>query len=211
MDPIKKKLDKHEELVRAIVEGRSRFHEVSGDLSAEDAAEVRRQALEEMKGVSLEATGSFTLDADRASRRHCENFIGAIQIPVGITGPLSVRGERVDADEEIYVPLATTEGALVASVNRGCRAIREAGGAVVRVEDVGMTRAPAFRTSGVEQTREFLQWVKDNEEEIRAVTEGTSRYLRLLDIRPQSFGSSIYLRFRFESGEAMGMNMATIA
>lgn len=211
MDPIKKKLDKYEELVRAIVEGRSRFHEVSSDLSAEDAAKVRRQALEELQGVSLEATGSFTLDADRASRRHCENFIGAIQIPVGITGPLSVRGESVDQDEEIYVPLATTEGALVASVNRGCRAIHEAGGAVVRVEDVGMTRAPAFRTSGVEQTREFLQWVKDNEEEIRRVTEGTSRYLRLIDIRPQSFGSSIYLRFRFESGEAMGMNMATIA
>jgi hydroxymethylglutaryl-CoA reductase (NADPH) len=211
MDPIKKKLDKHEELVRAIVEGRSRFHDVSSDLSAEDAAEVRRQALEEIKGVSLKATGSFTLDADRASRRHCENFIGAIQIPVGISGPLTVRGERVDEDEEIYVPLATTEGALVASVNRGCRAIREAGGAVVRVEDVGMTRAPAFRTSGIEQTREFLQWVKDNEAEIRSVTEGTSRYLRLLDIRPQSFGSSVYLRFRFESGEAMGMNMATIA
>jgi hydroxymethylglutaryl-CoA reductase (NADPH) len=211
MDPIKKKLDKHGELVRAIVEGRARFHEVSSDLSAEDAAGVRRQALEELKGVSLETTGSFTLDADRASRRHCENFIGAAQIPVGITGPMSVRGESVDKDEEIYVPLATTEGALVASVNRGCRAIREAGGAVVRVEDVGMTRAPAFRTSGVEQTREFLQWVKDNEEEIRTVTEGTSRYLRLIDIRPQSFGSSIYLRFRFESGEAMGMNMATIA
>ena len=211
MDPIKKKLDKHEELVRAIVEGRSRFHDVSSDLSAEDAAEVRRLALEEIKGISLKATASFTLDADRASRRHCENFIGAIQIPVGITGPLTVRGEYVDGDEEIYVPLATTEGALVASVNRGCRAIREAGGAVVRVEDVGMTRAPAFRTSGVEQTREFLQWVKDNEEEIRSVTEGTSRYLRLLDIRPQSFGSSVYLRFRFETGEAMGMNMATIA
>jgi hydroxymethylglutaryl-CoA reductase (NADPH) len=184
---------------------------VSSDLSSEDAAEVRRQALEEIKGVSLKATGSFTLDADRASRRHCENFIGAIQVPVGITGPLTIRGERVDEDEEIYVPLATTEGALVASVNRGCRAIREAGGAVVRVEDVGMTRAPAFRTSGVEQTRVFLQWVKDNEEEIRSVTEGTSRYLRLLDIRPQSFGSSVYLRFRFDSGEAMGMNMATIA
>ena len=56
MDPIKKKLDKHEELVRAIVEGRSRFHDVSSDLSAEDAAEVRRRALEEIKRVSLKAT-----------------------------------------------------------------------------------------------------------------------------------------------------------
>ena len=61
------------------------------------------------------------------------------------------------------MPMATTEGALLASVNRGCRAISAAGGAVVRVEDVGMTRAPAFRTSGAEQTQEFLGWVVENQ------------------------------------------------
>ena len=107
--------------------------------------------------------------------------------------------------------MATTEGALVASVNRGCRAIRDAGGAVTRVEDVGITRAPAFRTEGIEETQRFLGWVRHHEEEIRQVCEATSGYLKLMEIKPQTLGSSIYLRFRFETGDAMGMYMATIA
>ena len=128
------------------------------------------------------------------------------QVPVGVAGPLLVRGDYVDG--EVYVPLATTEGALIASINRGCAAIRDAGGATVYVEDVGMTRAPVFRSSGISQTRDFLQWVSDNEEEIRSVAEDTSRFLQLVDIRPYAFGTTIFLRFRFHSGDAMGMNMA---
>ena len=211
MDPIKKKTGKKDQLVREIVDGGRRLHELPPDLPAERAAEIRRQAITELKGVELKHTANFSLDASRASSRHCENFIGVAQVPVGISGPLTVRGERVDPGEEIYVPLATTEGALVASVNRGCRALRESGGAIVRVDDVGMTRAPVFRASGIEQAREFLDWVSTNEPQIRELTESTSRFLRLVDIRSQTLGRSIYLRFRFESGDAMGMNMATIA
>jgi hydroxymethylglutaryl-CoA reductase (NADPH) len=200
-----------EELIRAIAEGRRRLHEVVPGLSADEAAEVRRRALELKAGSTLTAIGSYALDARRASSLHCENFIGAAQIPLGVCGPLVIRGEHVLPDEELYVPLATTEGALVASINRGCRAARDAGGVVVRVDDVGMTRAPVFRSSGIEETRRFLAWVDEHEEEIRRVAESTSRHLRLLEVRSQAFGSSIYLRFRFESGDAMGMNMATIA
>jgi hydroxymethylglutaryl-CoA reductase (NADPH) len=200
-----------EALVDDIVDGRRRLHQLSGELSAEEQAEVRRRALERMKSAALEHIGHFSLDAERAASRHCENFIGIAQIPLGITGPIRVRGEHVDPEEEIYVPLATTEGALIASTNRGCRAIREAGGAVVRVDDIGMTRAPVFRTSGIAETRDFIRWVAEHENEIRDVVEGTSRFLKLQAVRPQAFGSSIYLRFRFASGDAMGMNMATIA
>ena len=201
----------HEDLVREIVEGRRRLHELPEDLPPEVAADVRRRAMVELSGVQLDTIGRYTLDATRVSTRHCENFIGVTQIPVGVTGPLKIRGQWVDESEDIYVPMATTEGALVASVNRGCRALYEAGGAVVRVEDVGITRAPAFRTSGIEETQTFLQWVRDNEDEIRRVCEATSGHLRLLDIKSQTFGSSLYLRFRFATGDAMGMNMATIA
>lgn len=201
----------HAQLVQEIVSGRRGLHELPRDLPAEVAATIRRQALVELTGAELSEVASFSLDATRASTRHCENFVGATQIPLGVAGPLRLKGQYVSGDEDIYVPLATTEGALLASVNRGCRAIRAAGGAVVRVEDVGMTRAPAFRTSGIEETRRFLDWVGDHEEEIRGVCEATSGHLRLLDIKPQTFGSSIYLRFRFETGDAMGMNMATIA
>ncbi len=200
-----------ERLIDELVSGERRLHELPVELPASEAARIRRIALERKLGVSLARFGEYTLDAARAASRHCENFIGAAQIPVGITGPLSVRGQYVAPDEDLYIPLATTEGALIASTNRGCRAIREAGGAVVRVEDVGMTRAPVFRSSGIEDTQRFLRWVDDNEDRIREVTQSTSNHLKLLDIRSQVFGSSIYLRFRFSTGDAMGMNMATVA
>lgn len=211
MDPVQRDGEAHDDLVREVVSGRRRLHELPADLDPELAAAIRRRAVSELVGVELTDIGHFTLDAARASQRHCENFIGVTQVPLGISGPLKIRGEQVSPEEEIYVPLATTEGALVASVNRGCRVIRAGGGAVVRVEEVGMTRAPAFRTSGIEETKAFLQWVFEHEDEIRRVCEATSGHLKLLDIKPQSFGSSIYLRFRFETGDAMGMNMATIA
>lgn len=198
-------------LLDELIAGKRQLHELPSNLPADEAARLRRAALESMRGVTLARTGDYTLDAARAASRHCENFIGAAQIPVGITGPLSVNGRYVSREEELYVPLATTEGALIASTNRGCRAIREAGGAVVRVEDVGMTRAPVFRSSGIDDTRRFLDWVKENEDRIREVTESTSNHLELLDIRSQVFGSSVYLRFRFSTGDAMGMNMATVA
>ncbi|HJO02773.1 MAG TPA: hydroxymethylglutaryl-CoA reductase (NADPH) [Acidobacteriota bacterium] len=196
-------------LVLEIVQGTRRFHQLPPDLNADDAAAVRRQALERLTGAALTNIGKYSFDASRVADSHCENMIGVAQVPIGVAGPLLVRGDHVD--EEVYVPLATTEGALVASINRGCSAIRAAGGATVYVEDVGMTRAPVFRSSGLRQTRDFLRWVSDSEEEIRTVAEGTSRFLQLVDIRPYAFGTTIFLRFRFRSGDAMGMNMATIA
>jgi hydroxymethylglutaryl-CoA reductase (NADPH) len=202
---------KERRLVDEIVARRRGLHALPKSLPAVVAARIRREALTRLRGVKLEALGSFTLDAERAAARHCENFIGAAQIPVGVIGPLTIRGRWVREDEEIFVPLATTEGALLASANRGCRAIREAGGARVDVEDVGMTRAPVFKTGGIEETKRFLSWVRENEDRIRAIMENTSSYLKLLDVRPQTFGTSIYLRFRFSSGDAMGMNMATVA
>ncbi len=198
-----------DELIRSLASGERRFHELPKDLAPAEAAEIRRLALAELTRTPLDNIAHHSLDVTRASRRHCENFIGVAQIPMGICGPLRVRGNHVDGD--VYVPLATTEAALVASTNRGCSAIREAGGAVVRVEDVGMTRAPVFRTSGIVQTQSFLRWIQDHYDDVRRVTEATSSHLRLLEVRPFAFGTTVFLRFRFDSGDAMGMNMATIA
>src|SRR5688500_7506128 len=184
-----------DDLVRSLIEGERRFHELPKDLPAAEAAEIRRLALGEMTQTPLSNIGHHSLDVQRASHRNCENFIGVAQIPMGVVGPLRVRGQYADGD--VWVPLATTEAALVASTNRGCAALREAGGAVVRVEDVGRTRAPVFRTSGIVQTQQFLQWIQDHTEEIRQLTEETSRYLRLLDVRPFAFGTTVFLRFRF--------------
>ncbi|MGH9362973.1 MAG: 3-hydroxy-3-methylglutaryl-CoA reductase, partial [Thermoanaerobaculia bacterium] len=204
VDPAPPSRHVREELVRSLVTGERRFHELPRDLPADEAAEVRRLALAEMTQAELKHVGHHSLDVCRASYRNCENFIGVAQVPMGVVGPLRVRGERVD--EDVYVPLATTEAALVASTNRGCAALRAAGGVVVRVEDVGMTRAPVFRTSGVVQTQQFVRWIREHEADLRRVAEGTSRYLRLTDIRPFVFSTTVFLRFRFESGDAMGMN-----
>jgi hydroxymethylglutaryl-CoA reductase (NADPH) len=198
-----------EETIAALVAGKLRFHELPADLSAAEAAAIRRAALERLTGTRLDAIGSYSFDAATAAKRNCENLIGVAQVPMGIVGPLTVRGEYVDGD--VYIPLATTEGALLASINRGCAAIRAAGGASVHVDDVGMTRAPVFKTRGQRETRAFLKWIEENTAEIRAVGEATSRYLKLTEIRPYVFGTSIFLRFRFLTGDAMGMNMATIA
>jgi hydroxymethylglutaryl-CoA reductase (NADPH) len=198
-----------EETIRSLVTGRRRFHELPGDYRATEAAAMRREALERICGVRLEAIGHHSFDTTRAAQRNCENMIGVAQIPMGIVGPLTVRGEHVDGD--VWVPMATTEGALLASINRGCTAIRLAGGAATHVDDVGMTRAPVFRAGSHRETRAFLAWVRDHEDEIRAVASATSRFLNLTEVRPYTFGTSIFLRFRFTTGDAMGMNMATIA
>ncbi len=186
------------------------FHRPPANLDARGKAAVRRRALDLASGSGpLDAVGSFTLDAESASTRNCENFIGAAQVPMGVVGPVVVRGTEIDGP--VHVPLATTEGALLASVNRGARAITAAGGAIVYVEDVGMTRAPVFRTTGIRQTQRLLDWLAGNEDAIQTIAERTSRYLKLVEVRPSVVGSTVFLRFRFRTGDAMGMNMVTIA
>ncbi len=197
-------------LVAELASGSRRFHDLPAELSAREKIELRRRALEQKTGADLGHLGRYSLDDERASSQHCENMIGVIQVPVGVIGPLRIRGEWID-DEEIHVPLATTEGALVASANRGARALTEAGGAVVRVDNVGMTRAPVFRTSGIVQSQEFVRWVDQHRQEICQLTEGDSKHLRLLEVDARAIGTTVFLRFRFDTGDAMGMNMVTLA
>lgn len=196
-----------EAIAMEMAAGRRALHRVPKELGAEKAAELRRRALAHITGIELDHTAHYSLDAERAARYNCENFVGVCQVPIGVVGPLPIRGRR----DPLFVPLATTEGALLASTNRGCAAIRAAGGATVDVEDVGMTRAPVFRTTGIEHTRRVQAWVDSHFAEMRAVAERDSRYIELLDVRSQAVGSSLFLRFRFSTGDAMGMNMATIA
>ncbi|MEU2718192.1 hydroxymethylglutaryl-CoA reductase [Streptomyces sp. NPDC007205] len=187
--------------------GERKLHQVPPGMAADEAAWLRRGALERWRQVSLDHIGRHSMPLEKA---RCENLIGAIQVPVGVAGPLILRGQYVN-DDEVFVPLATTEGALVASIGRGCRALNEAGGATVRVNDVGITRAPLFCTSGIEESLRLIAWVSDHEDDLRMAAEQTSARLRLVEVRPQAVGSSVYLRFRFTTGDAMGMNLATVA
>ncbi|MBI5449644.1 hydroxymethylglutaryl-CoA reductase [Candidatus Gottesmanbacteria bacterium] len=167
----------------------------------------RRKALERELAVDLKNIGHFSLDETMASSRNCENMIGVAQIPMGIAGPLKIRFQP----KEYYVPLATTEGALVASVNRGCKAIAESGGALVHVERVGASRGPVFRVSGLDQGRQVMQWVAAHEKDLYVLASAVSSHISLLSVETQMVGKNVFVRFAFDTSDAMGMNMVTIA
>jgi hydroxymethylglutaryl-CoA reductase (NADPH) len=183
------------------------FEKIYGD--ANKAAEARRQYLEKVVGVKLENIGKTIIDLNTVVGRNIENVIGAVQIPVGVAGPLLVKGDY--ANGYFYIPLATTEGALVASVNRGAKFITESGGARVKVLKDGMARAPLFRLPSLIDAVEFVEWVTQHFDELKKVAESTTRHGKLKEVQPFIVGNYVWLRLVFSTGDAMGMNMVTIA
>ena len=179
------------------------------DLRGYSDIDLRRKDLEKTLKIKLSHVGNYSLDVKRASTKNCESMVGIAQIPLGIAGPLRIKSSL--QDREVFVPLATTEGALVASVSRGAKAIMQSGGATVASKRIGITRAPVFVVENIKEGKEVMEWVKNNFIEIKKATEETSSHLRLLDINPWMVGRNLFLRFRFDSQDAMGMNMATIA
>ncbi len=198
------------ELVEKVVKGDVKLHELDRMLGNSNlAALVRRLALEKITGASLSAIGSTILDFEELVGRNIENPIGAVQVPVGVVGPLRIEGEY--ARGEYYVPLATTEGALVASVNRGAKAVTLSGGARTAILFDGMARAPVLWTPSIREAVRLVNWVKEHYELLREAAESTTRHGRLREIQPWVTGNLVWLRFVFETGDAMGMNMVTIA
>lgn len=172
-------------------------------------ASERCSALEKNLNLKLPHIGNFSLDESIASTRNNENMIGVAQIPLGIAGPLKIKGGSFD--DSFFIPLATTEGALVASVNRGCKAITEGGGANSISHKVGVTRGPAFYTGSVKESNNFYLWIKKNEKKLIQMSEETSSHLKFKKAEVRTEGPYVYVRFYFDSADAMGMNMATIA
>jgi len=173
-----------------------------------EAAATRREFLREQAGSSLDHVGSFSFDAE-STRGNIENLIGAAQVPIGIAGPLLVNGEH--ATGEFYVPLATTEGALVASYNRGMRVIHESGGATVTISQDHMQRSPAFLFSSAREARDFGIWVDQSLEKIREVAESTTSVGMLEGITQFAVGPNLYCRFDYSTGDAAGQNMVSKA
>jgi hydroxymethylglutaryl-CoA reductase (NADPH) len=154
------------------------------------------------------------LDADTRRRadvyaRHIENFIGTVKVPVGLAGPLRVNG--VHAQGDFYVPLATTEAALVASYSRGATLITQAGGCAAATLNEGVGRAPAFAFRSIVEAGTFVQWCLGNQEKIRSAAESTTRHGKLVDLRFTVEANHVYLLLHFTTGDAAGQNMATIA
>lgn len=168
----------------------------------------RRRAAEEFTGVSLQKISEYCFEPEEAGH-NIENMIGSAQIPMGYVGPVEIHGEY--AVGEFLVPMATTEGALLASVSRGMSVITASGGARTKVFADYMTRAPVLRVRNLEHACQVTQWLDAHEKEVIAAAEATTRHGKVHKIERFPTGKSIYLRFFYETGDAMGMNMATVA
>ncbi|KAF0038878.1 hypothetical protein F2P81_009362 [Scophthalmus maximus] len=133
----------------------------------------------------------------------CENVIGYMPVPVGVAGPLLLD------EKQFYVPMATTEGCLVASTNRGCRALSLSGGCHSSILADGMTRGPVVRLPSACRAAEVKVWLEtsDSFSLIKEVFDQTSRFARLEKLLVSLAGRSLYIRFQSQTGDAMGMNM----
>jgi len=203
------KNDSETVILSRLKDGSLKLYELEKEVPAVDAIRIRRGFIESETGTTLDNLGIFSIDVERVVKRNCENMIGTVQVPVGIAGPLLVNGEY--AHGNYYLPLATTEGALVASVNRGCTAITKAGGAEVRILHDGMTRAPVFAARSISHAKQVVDWVCGHITELRTAAESTTSHGKLIDIMPFVAGTSVFFRMNFDTKDAMGMNMVTIA
>jgi hydroxymethylglutaryl-CoA reductase (NADPH) len=169
-----------------------------------EAAQARREFARRRTGAELEHVSQYSFDPAILSG-NIEHFMGVAQVPIGLAGPLRVNGEH--AKGEFYVPMATAEGTLVASYNRGMRLLYEAGGVTTTVVDDRMQRAPAFLFPSAREARDFNEWLDEHFDEIREAAEATTRTGKLIDIDRYSAGRILYTRFNYTTGDAAGQNL----
>lgn len=174
------------------------------DHTSEMAAR-RRTFAGERTGAALDHLGSYSIDPS-GTAGNIEHFTGVAQVPVGLAGPLRIDGEHARGD--FYVPLATTEGTLVASYNRGMRLLAECGGVRTTVVEQSMQRAPVFVFDDARAARDFGRWVDARFSDIKTAAETTTRIGKLQSIGQYAVGPLRYLRFNYTTGDAAGQNMS---
>lgn len=168
------------------------------------AIDRRRAFVERVTGVHMDHLARFSFDPG-TTIGNIESLTGAAQIPLGIAGPLRVNGEYAHGD--FLIPLATTEGTLVASYNRGMKVLNLAGGATTTIADDRMQRAPVFVFASARDARRFRDWVTLHFDDTRRAAEATSRVAKLLGIETYLSNNFAFLRFDFATGDAAGQNM----
>lgn len=164
----------------------------------------RQKFVEEFTGQKVNHIRHYSFDP-HTTQGNVEHFTGAIQIPLGFAGPLTVNGEHAQGD--FLIPLATTEGTLVASYNRGIKILNLSGGVTCSIVGDSMQRAPVFSFDNARQARNFSKWVNDNLEQIREEAEATSSVAKLQYIDTYLASRFVYLRFNYSTGDAAGQNM----
>ena len=173
-----------------------------------DMSEKRRQFIENETNASLTHSSHFSLEPESLAG-NIENFTGVAQVPIGFAGPMLVNGEA--AQGKFYVPMATTEGTLVASYSRGMRLTREAGGIKTTVIDDAMQRAPMFAFADAREALAFGKWIEANFDQIKVASEETTSVGKLRDIEQYAVSKLRWLRFNFTCGDAAGQNMVSKA
>ncbi|MFI6165536.1 phosphotransferase [Nocardia sp. NPDC051052] len=174
----------------------------------EAAREHRLDWLRLQSGAALRSLGEPGIEA-RTLRGNIENFVGTVEVPVGLAGPMLFTGD--DARGLITAPLATTEGALVASVARGSRAITRSGGVTTRVVWQRMVRAPAFEFGDLAEAARFAEWVRGQLAALAEEVRSVSRHSTLIQLDPVQLGRIVHVRFVYETADAAGQNMTTVA
>ena len=178
------------------------------DNYSQDAIHKRIKYLHEYSGFEPKQLPQSTIDP-KLTKGNIENIIGFTQVPVGAIGPLKINGDHAKGD--FYVPLSTTEGALIASFNRGARVISLSGGANVAVIRDSIQRAPFFELENLFRAREFMKWIGKQFVWLQQIAQSTTNNGKLLDYHAFLQGKVVFLRLNFSTGDAMGMNMITKA
>ncbi|MGC9157327.1 MAG: 3-hydroxy-3-methylglutaryl-CoA reductase, partial [Candidatus Micrarchaeia archaeon] len=186
-------------------------HELDSYLPPEEAVATRRKYVEQVAGTKLVHIANSTIDFTDASKRNIENAIGAVQLPVGFV-ELSVHGDYLNNDHALLF-LATTEGKLVAGVNRGASAINKSGGARASIIGKGMSRSVILDTGSVANSAKAIAYIRSKEgsELLRNAFKESNRRIDLLDAELYTTGRLLFVRYVADTKAAMGMNMLTIA
>src|SRR5438067_2106499 len=171
---------------------------------AADLVSRRRQWLEEKTNCRLDHVGACSIPSERM-RGNIENPVGAAQVPLGVAGPLLINGSH--AQGTFYVPLATTEGVLVRSYERGMVVLTRAGGVTTRLHTNENRIAPIFVFVNISEAYEFTKFVQDNLDTIRAEAESTTSHGKLLRIEGHQVGREVILNFCYFTADAHGMNL----
>jgi len=200
-----------EEIIDKLLSGQIKLYQIDNyTKTATEALDIRREFIEKYSKCELEHIGKYSLDMETAMDKNIENPIGTVQIPIGVAGPVKINGEY--ANDDFFIPLATSEGALIASINRGFSAITASGGVNARVIADKMTRAPVIKTKSVKESIDVKRWFEDNFDIIKEIAEKTTSHGKLIKIDPIIIvGNYVYPRFLYSTGDSMGMNMVTIA
>lgn len=173
-----------------------------------DFVAKRREWLSEKTGVKFLHISYFSTESEDY-RGNVENFVGAAQVPIGVVGPLLVKGDF--ANGIFYVPFATTEGALVETYQRGAIALTKSGGVKVFINKDTNHLDPIFLFKSSSESRDFIFWIRNNFLQLKEVAESTTGFGKLVNITPYVVGRRVITDFAYDTGDAMGANMINIA